>query len=62
MAEVSSGPAVPVGHRTAGALLCVEPAWAGPATGEMPSGTVMSGSGPEAAVMTGPRFWSPHGR
>ena len=49
--EVSLGPAVLAGCRTAGSLLCVEPEWAGLPAGEMPSGTVLSGSGPDVAVM-----------
>ena len=51
MDEVSLGPAVLAGCRRAGPLLCVEPQWAGLPAGEMPSGTVLSGSGPGVAVM-----------
>ena len=49
--EMSLGPAVLAGRRTAGSLLCVEPEWAGLPAGEMPSGTMLSGSGPDVAVM-----------
>jgi urease accessory protein len=54
--EVSLGPAVLAGHRTAGSLLCVEPDWAEPDRAEpdrvaLPAGEIPSGYGPGVAVM-----------
>jgi urease accessory protein len=46
--EVSLGPAVLAGHRTAGSLLCVEPEWAGPEWAG-PDGTGPDGTGPGRA-------------
>jgi urease accessory protein len=44
--EASLGPAVLTGHRAAGSLLCVDPAWAARPAGQLPAGY-----GPGVAVM-----------